>query len=156
MLTLGRLFLTAVVLLLRLRLVRMVLRRLLRLLHLGEVSRGVCEVVDGELVSLVETHGIGHLMFDDADLSELPGYPEALLAEMGGTSFRDFVGWFEGLCAAADVDELCYAAEGVAVDIGAYRDAPDGLRVWCGATVEAEDVRLLMDWIAYGYGKFNA
>ena len=42
--------------------------------------------------------------------------PEALLAEMGGTSFRDFVGWFEGLCAAADVDELCDAAEGVAVD----------------------------------------
>ena len=46
------------------------------------------------------------------------GSLEDLLAEMGGTSFRDFVGWFEGLCAAADdgVDELCAAAEGVAVD----------------------------------------
>ena len=44
------------------------------------------------------------------------GSLEDLLAEMGGTSFRDFVGWFEGLCAAADVDELCDAAEGVAVD----------------------------------------
>ena len=46
------------------------------------------------------------------------GAPEALQAEMGGTSFRDFVGWFEGLCAAADdgVDELCAATEGVAVD----------------------------------------
>ena len=46
------------------------------------------------------------------------GAPEDLLREMGGTSFRDFVGWFEGLCAAADdgVDELCAATEGVAVD----------------------------------------
>ena len=46
------------------------------------------------------------------------GSLEDLLAEMGGTSFRDFVGWFEGLCAAADdgVDELCAAAEGVAVE----------------------------------------
>ena len=41
------------------------------------------------------------------------GAPEDLLREMGGTSFRDFVGWFEGLCAAADdgVDELCAAAD---------------------------------------------
>ena len=44
------------------------------------------------------------------------GSLEDFLAEMGGTSFRDFVGWFEGLCAAADVDELCDAVEGVAVD----------------------------------------
>ena len=45
------------------------------------------------------------------------GSLEDLLAEMGGTSFRDFVGWFEGLCAAADdgVDELCAAAESVAM-----------------------------------------
>ena len=42
-------------------------------------------------------------------------------------------------------------AEGVAFDIGAYRDAPLGLRVWCGATIEREDVVSLIDWLEYAY-----
>jgi len=42
-------------------------------------------------------------------------------------------------------------AESVAFDIGAYRDAPPGLRVWCGATVEKQDVALLVDWLASAY-----
>jgi phosphoserine aminotransferase len=41
--------------------------------------------------------------------------------------------------------------EKVAFDIGAYRDAPPGLRVWCGATVEKQDVALLVDWLASAY-----
>ena len=78
-----------------------------------------------------ENHWIDFLAQDEATLSNTS---VCLTLQLDSAQTKHFLALLE--------------AEAVAFDIGSYRDAPDGLRIWCGATVDAEDLELLMPWLS--------
>jgi phosphoserine aminotransferase len=78
---------------------------------------------------------LGHLAADPATRSTT----SVCLTVEGADA--DFIKKFAGLL----------ETEGAAYDIAGYRDAPPGLRIWCGATVDTADVEALGPWLDWAY-----
>lgn len=83
---------------------------------------------------------LGHLALDYATRS---GTSVCLTVEGADA---DFIKKFAGLL----------EKEGAAYDIAGYRDAPPGLRIWCGATVDAADIEALGPWLDWAYASLKA
>ena len=83
---------------------------------------------------------LSHLAADPASRSKT----SVCLSVAGADA--DFIKKFAGLL----------EKEGAAYDIAGYRDAPPGLRIWCGATVDTADIEALGPWLDWAYASLSA
>jgi phosphoserine aminotransferase len=83
---------------------------------------------------------------------------DAAIRSSTSVCFKVVDPWFTGQPAAEQAKTAgrladLLAKEAVAYDIGAYRDAPPGLRIWAGATVETSDLQALFPWLEWAWGE---
>jgi phosphoserine aminotransferase len=98
----------------------------------------------------VETSAwLGHLAVDPATRSNTSVCLSITDPDIVALDADGQAAFAKGLVAALD-------KEGVAYDIGHYRDAPPGLRIWCGATVESTDLEALMPWLDWAFAQQKA
>ncbi len=114
--------------------------------------KGLIARSEGNLRVLSEwvanTSWIGFLCADDATRS------------CTSVTFKINDSWYQGLTPDAQAKALkdftaLLEKENVAYDIGAYRDAPSGLRIWAGATVEEADLQALLPWLDWAWNEIK-
>jgi phosphoserine aminotransferase len=88
---------------------------------------------------VAERDWLSHLAADPASRSKT----SVCLSVAGADA--DFIKKFAGLL----------EKEGAAYDIAGYRDAPPGLRIWCGATVDTADIEALGPWLDWAYAELR-
>ena len=151
------------------------LPKVFRLVSKGKLAEGVFKgetintpsmlAVEDAIWALEWARGLGTgglIARSDANAAAL----DAIVAE------RDWLGHLAqdaasrsktSVCLTVDADEAVIKkmvslleAEGAAFDIGGYRDAPPGLRIWCGATVDTADIAALGPWLDWAYATAKA
>jgi phosphoserine aminotransferase len=103
-------------------------------------------VIDG---FVAKSAWAGHLAVDPATRSNTSVCLSIIDGEFAALDADAQAAFAKGIAAALE-------KEGVAYDIGAYRDAPPGLRIWAGATVETSDLEALMPWLDWAFAAQKA
>lgn len=92
---------------------------------------------------------LGHLAVDPATRSNTSVCLSFTDPDVAALDADGQAAFAKGIVSALD-------KEGVAYDIGSYRDAPPGLRIWCGATVETSDLEALLPWLDWAFATHKA